>query len=136
MRSERHDTEGLKDLFYGAVHKLLSHRRASGRTSGANLIAHIPLEDLHRVADKVLYIVKDEDRTYHSYHNPGPQTGAIGLLARLDIEGGIEAAFDVLNAETGKWGFKLRMPMNVLPRYGANAKPALAKLKAGLKSKQ
>ncbi|KPK48980.1 MAG: hypothetical protein AMK72_05620 [Planctomycetes bacterium SM23_25] len=117
-----------KDLFFKAVHKLLEHRRANGRTAGAKLIASIPLKDFYRVADRVLYIIEDKDLTYHSYHNLGPQTGAIAILANLNIKGGIEAAFNILNAETGKWGFKLRMMMSVLPKYGANAKPALAKL--------
>ena len=32
--------------------------------------------------------------------------------------------------EAGKWGFKVRMIMSVLPKYGANAKTALKQLKA------
>ena len=119
-----------KRLFYAAARKLMEHRRAVGRTWGTKLIASIPLEDFHRVAERTLHIVEDKDLTYHSYHNLGPQTGAIAVLANLNIAGGIEALFRILNTETGKWGFKLRMIMNVLPRYGANAKPALAKLKA------
>ena len=82
------------------------------------------------MADKVLYIIEDKDLTYHSYHNLGPQTNAIGILANLNIKGGIEAAFDILNAKTGKAGFKIRMLMAVLPKYGANAKYALPRIKA------
>ena len=119
-----------KELFYKAVHTLLEHRRANGRTSGAKLIAGIPREDFRHVADKVLYIIEDKDLTYHSYHNLGPQTNAIGILANLNIKGGIEAAFDILNAKTGKAGFKIRMLMAVLPKYGANAKYALPRIKA------
>jgi len=119
-----------KGLFYKAVHKLLEHRRATSRTSGAKLIANIPLEDFHHVANEVLYIIEDKDLTYHSYHNLGPQTEAISLLAKLNIKGGIEAAFDILNAKTGKAGFKIRMLMAVLPKYGANAKYALPRIKA------
>ena len=63
-----------KELFYAAVHKLLDHKRANGRTTGAKLIANIPLGDFHHVADKVLYIIDDKDLTYHSYHNLGPKT--------------------------------------------------------------
>jgi hypothetical protein len=119
-----------KALFYKAVRKLLDHKRANGRTAGAKLIVSIPLEDFRYVADKVRHVVDDRDLTYHAYHNLGPQTETISILARLNIDGGIKAAFDILEAETGKWGFKLRMIMNVLPKYGANAKPALTKLKA------
>ncbi|MFC1805357.1 DUF6288 domain-containing protein [Planctomycetota bacterium] len=119
-----------RKLFYAAVLKLMEHKRAVGRTWGTKLIASIPLEDFHYVGDRTLHIIEDKDLTYHSYHNLGPQTGAITVLANLNVAGGIEAAFKILNAEAGKWGFKLRMLMNVLPKYGANAKPALAKLKA------
>ncbi len=31
-------------------------------------------------------------------------------------------AVKILNAEAGKWGFKLRMIMNVLPKYEATAR--------------
>jgi len=119
-----------KPLFYAAVHRLLDHKRAKGRTAGAQLIANIPLEDFHYVADKVKYIIDDQDLTYHAYHNLGPQTAAISILANLNVEGGIESAFDILNAETGKAGFKIRMLMAVLPKYGAGAKYALPKIKA------
>jgi hypothetical protein len=119
-----------KQLFYSAAHKLLNHRRASGRTTGAKLIANMPLDDFYRVAETVRHIIDDQDITYHSYHNLGPKTEAISILANLNIEGGIEAALETLEAKTGKFGFKIRMLMAVLPKYGANAKPVLPKLKA------
>ena len=119
-----------KELFYTVVKKLLDHKRASGRISGMALIANIPLEDFHYVADKVQYILADKDLTYHSYHNLGPKTGSISILANLNIQGGIEAAFDTLEDPNGKAGFKLRMLMEGLPKYGANAKYVLPKIKA------
>jgi len=118
-----------KDLFHAGVRKLLQHRRAVGRTSGGRLIAHIPREDLHHVADLLFHIVEDEDRSYHAYHNLGPQTEAISILANHRIEGGIEAAFAILDSPVGKYGFKARMLMQVLPKYGAAAKPYLPRLK-------
>ena len=119
-----------KELFYAVVFKLLDHKRASARIAGMKLIANIPLTDFHFVADKVEYIIADKDLTYHSYHNLGPKTESITLLAKLNIAGGIEFAFDTLEAEGGKAGFKLRMLMDVLPKYGANAQYALPKIKA------
>lgn len=119
-----------KDLFYAAALKLMDHKRANGRTQGAKLIANMPLGDFHRVADKVLYIIADQDLTYHAYHNLGPKTESISILANLNIEGGIEAAFETLESPVGKAGFKLRMLMAVLPKYGASAKPFLPKIKA------
>jgi len=119
-----------KDLFYKAAMKLLSHKRANGRTAGTKLISGVPLEDFHYVADKVRYIIDDRDLTYHSYHNLGPQVESISILANLKIEGGIEDAFDYLERPEGKAGFKIRMLLAVLPKYGANAKYALDKIKA------
>jgi hypothetical protein len=119
-----------KKLFYAAVLKLLDHRRAVGRIAGTGLILNMPIEDFHRVADKVIYIIEDKDRTYyHAYHNLGPKTNGITLLANLNIEGGIEYALETLESKAGKFGFKIRMLMAVLPKYGANAQAVLPKLK-------
>ncbi|MFT6863088.1 MAG: hypothetical protein ACJAVK_001649 [Akkermansiaceae bacterium] len=119
-----------KELFYAAADKLLKHKRHSGRSQGGQLIKNLPIEDFHFVADSALAIVKDEDRTFHSYHGLGPQTKVIEMFAKLKIEGGIEAAYKILESPGGKAGFKLRLLMSVLPKYGANAKYALPKIKA------
>ncbi|MGB1128595.1 MAG: DUF6288 domain-containing protein [Haloferula sp.] len=118
-----------KALFYSAVEKLLSHKRSDGRDAGMKLIAHMPIEDFPEVGERVAHIIADQDRTYHSYHNMGAKTEAIGLLGSLNIEGGMEAAMATLDEKTGKYGFKIRMLMAVLPKYGSNAKPLLPKLK-------
>jgi hypothetical protein len=119
-----------KPLFYGAATKLMENKRANARTHGMSLVSNIPLEDFHHVADHIDHILADKDLTYHSYHNLGPQTGAIGILANHRINGGIEAAFRILDSDTGKHGFKLRMLMAVMPKYGAAAKDALPRLKS------
>ena len=119
-----------KKLFYAAAIKLLKHRRAYGRTSGAKLIANIPLEDFHYVGDQVAYIVADQDLGYHSYHNLDPITNSVAVMAKHRIKGGIEGAFAIYEAPTGKFGFKARMIMDVLSKYGSAAKPALEKLRA------
>ncbi|MFK7789204.1 MAG: hypothetical protein AB8C95_06910, partial [Phycisphaeraceae bacterium] len=119
-----------KKLFYAAVVKMLDHRRADGRSAGTKLIEQIPLEDFHYIADRVAYIIDDSDRTYHSYHNRGPKTGSIAIYANLKIKGGIEAAFEELESPIGKAGFKIRMLMAVIPKYGSAAKQWLPKIKA------
>lgn len=119
-----------KELFYQAVSKLLDHKRADGRSSGAKLIEQIPLEDFHYIADKIAYIIDDSDKTYHSYHNRGPKTGSITIYANLKIKGGIEAAFEELESPLGKHGFKIRMLLAVIPKYGPAAKQWLPKIKA------
>lgn len=118
-----------KELFYAVAHKLMDHKRTSGRIAGTALIAKVPLEDFHLVADQVQYIIDDKDLTYHSYHNLGAKTNCIAILANLNIKGGIEAAFATLEDPNGKAGFKIRLLMDVLPRYGAHAKYVLPKIK-------
>ncbi len=118
-----------KALFYRAAGKLLAHRRAVGRTYGARMVAHMPIGDFHYVGDHLRHIIDDQDLTYHAYHNLGPQTESLAILANLGIEGGVEAVFQILDSPLGKMGFKLRMLMNVLPKYGAAAKPYLPKLR-------
>ncbi len=54
----------------------------------------------------------------------------ISVLANLSIKGGIEAALATFEVKTGKAGFKNKMLIDILPKYGANAKYALPKIKA------
>jgi hypothetical protein len=119
-----------RELFYAVAHKLMNHKRASGRIAGTTMIVNVPLEDFHLVADKVQYIIDDKDLTYQSYHNLSAKNNCIAILANLNIKGGIEAAFATLEDPNGKAGFKLRLIMDVLPKYGANAKYALPIIKA------
>ncbi len=116
-------------VFYQAVNRLLDHRRAIGRTYGARMLAHMPIEDFHHVGDRLRHITDDQDLTYHAYHNLGPQTESLTVFANLGIEGGVEAVFKILDSPLGKMGFKLRLLMAVLPKYGAAAKPHLPRLR-------
>jgi hypothetical protein len=118
-----------KDLFYQAVDALLRHPRASGRSTGMKLIENMPVGDFHRMGREIAAILADQNRSYHSYHNLEPRNAALSIYANLGIEGGIDAAFAVLDEETGKAGFKIRMLMDVLPKYGAAAKPYLPKIR-------
>ncbi len=120
-----------KALFYQAVDKLLGHKRQSGRAEGVKLVSTIPIEDFWRVADKLMHLIEDKDRTYHSYHAWQSTIGpAIDILARLNIKEGLPYAAGILDREGGKWGFKLRMLCASLPKYGAHAQEALKKIKA------
>ena len=128
-----------KELFYKTALKIMDHRRHHGRAHGARMIENIPIEDFHVVADMVQHIVKDEDLTYHSYHGMGPKTAGIAVLANLHVREGIEYALDTFKSKTGKAGFKIRMLLAVLPKYGANAKeylPSIKAVKAGKFQKQ
>ncbi len=125
-----------KELFYSAVNSLLIHKHEWGRSAGMSLLKSIPPEDFHYVADPFMHVMRDKDLTYVAYHNP---TGTIGvgatILARLNVGEGMDCLVDCLKSPVGKWGFKFRMFMSVLPRYGANAKPVLEKLAADPKFK-
>jgi hypothetical protein len=119
-----------KDLFYGAMDILLQHPRAAGRSCATDIITSMPIEDFSRIGPQMAAILADKNRSYHSYHNLEPRNGTLTLYANLGIEGGIDAAFAILDEETGKAGFKIRLLMDVLPKYGAAAKPYLPKIKA------
>jgi hypothetical protein len=118
-----------KALFYKAALKMMDHRRHHGRAEGAKMVINVPIEDFYIVADKVMHLVKDEDLTYHSYHGMGPKIAAISVLANLNVREGIEYALATLDSKVGKFGFKVRMLMNVLPRYGSTAKEYYPKFK-------
>jgi len=118
-----------KALFYSAALKLMDHKRQNTRAEGLRMVAEMPVADFHYVADKVQYIIADQDRTYHSYHNQGPRGEAINLLINLNIAEGLQYLPETLDLETGKGSFKIKMLMNVLPRYGGNARAVVEKLK-------
>lgn len=118
-----------KELFYAAANKLMAHKRAYGRAAGVKMISAVPLEEFYRVADSVKTIMDDQELTYTSYHNFEPKIEAVGIYARLNIQGGIEGALAAFDSDTGKAGFKIRMLMSVLPVYGANAQYILPKVK-------
>ncbi len=126
-------TSGLvkdKAMQYRVAIKLANNKRQHVRANGLRLLADMPAEDFHIVADTVMHVIKDQDSTYHSYHSPGGPVGAgISILAHLNIKEGVDLTTSVLDMESGKWGFKIRMVMSILPKFGANAKEALAKLK-------
>lgn len=120
-----------KELFYAAADKLMLHKRQHARGDGINMLQEIPLEEFPKMANQIIRIIDDKDNTYHSYHAWQGSIGpAINILANLNIEEGIDYAIGVLDREGGKWGFKVRMLCAALPKYGANAKEALARLRA------
>ena len=115
-----------KDTFYKAALKLVKHKRQGARASGLQMLADMPLEDFHLVANDVMHVIDDKDPTYHSYHNPGgPVTAAISILAHLNIREGIDLAMDIEKNPSGKGSFKMKATWAVLGQYGANAKDAL-----------
>lgn len=118
-----------KDLYYAAVRALLRHPRDSGRAAGARLIAHIPRQDLPLVADPVIHLLADQDRSYHSYHNMVPHALLIAALGKHRVQEGLAAALATYQKKTGKYSFRARMFTHAVPEYGAAAKDLLPKLR-------
>jgi hypothetical protein len=115
-----------KAAFYKAALRLADNKRQGARASGLSMLAGMPVEDFHLVADKVIHVINDEDGTYHAYHNPGSAvTAGIGILADLNIKEGLDLALEIENNPSGKGSFKMKATWAVLAKYGANAKDAL-----------
>ena len=108
--------QGLdKDLFYDAVNKLLDHKHHWGRTSGMSLLENVPLEDFHRVADKMIYVIEDKDRNYTAYHGDGQRQIGLEILSLVFVEG----AVDVSSRRPQDCAPDHRMPLSVTPAGAA-----------------
>ncbi len=119
-----------KELFYKSIKLLLQHKRQNVRGAIVKLLENIPKRDFHHVADELMILIKDEESSYHSYHNPiGTIGSALKIFGRLQIEEGIQETFNILQNKSGKHSFKLRMAYNAFTAYGSAAKPYLAKIK-------
>ena len=119
-----------KALHYKVALKLARNKRQHARAEGLRMLAGMPLEDFHLVADAVMHVIDDKDPTYHSYHSPGGPVGAgLTILANLNIKEGMQLALDILDNPSGKHSFKMMACWSTLEKYGANAKPYLAKLR-------
>jgi len=114
-----------KDLFYRGVTKLLDHKHGGGRGAGMQLIRNIPREDLLRMADKMVYIIEDKDKTYTFYNGAGRQD-ALEILYRLGIKEGME--YTVNTAKQGRGG-QQRARMRLLKTFGGEAKYLIPRIR-------
>ncbi len=126
-------TSGLvtdKKVFYKAALKMADNKRQHVRAFGMQMLADMPKEDFHLVADTVMHLAQNNDPGYHSYHSPGLYVGgAIKVLARANVEEGIPLALAMLDEPSGKWSFKLGAVLETLLEYGPGAKEAVEKLR-------
>jgi hypothetical protein len=118
-----------KAVFYQAVLSLLDHKHHWGRARGMKLIRNIPLEDFHIVADKLVYVVLDTDRTYTAYHGDGHRQIGLEILNRLRIEEVIDLAVNTIREKTGRGGPRMRGRIRLLETFGAEAQPAIPRIK-------
>lgn len=120
-----------KKLYYQAALKLADHPRQNTRAVGMDMLQGMPPADFHLVADKVAHVLKNNDPKYHSYHNPMSSSQAAALiLSNMEVKDGLEWAWDMINSEGGKFGFKGRALLGIMKNYGPSAKTYLDKIEA------
>jgi HEAT repeat protein len=125
------------DLLFPAVLRLMTHPHEGGRRQAIHLLADLPLEEFHRVADPMVHLIRNKDASFLTYHTEMARKNALAILERLNIQEGIDLAIETI---PGGWGLYWRLKgkngrLEIVKRYGANAKPYIPKLKA-LKMKQ
>lgn len=118
-----------RDVLYTAAAKLLGHKHMWGRGSGMGLVRNIPLEDLHRVVDKMVYVIEDKDRTYTSYHGDGHRQTGLEILYGLGIRESIDLTVSTIKEPTGRGGPRMRGRKRLLNTFGAEAEYAIPRIR-------
>lgn len=125
------EKEFVKDRqkYYACAKKLLAHKHQRARGRGVNMLEGVQIEDFHRIAEELEYVLRDKDTTYHAYHTPGSALGpGIRIYARLRIREGLDHLETNMYAKSGKWGFKVKNFLKTLPKFGGNASPFFEKM--------
>jgi hypothetical protein len=127
-----------KELLYKVALRLASDRDQHPRGYGMDMLAGMPLEDFHRVADKVIYVIEGKDPDWTSYSAPQHDVGsAIALLGSLNIKEGLDYALRIPEFRPkSKAMFCHRATWVALSAYGAAAKGALEQYHKGLQHKE
>ena len=118
-----------RDLFYKAVEDLLHHKHVYARQAGMNLIEDIPLEEFHRIADLILYIVEDKDRSYTSYHYDAQRQTGLEILYRLGIEESLGLTVGTIKEKLGRLGLRRRGRTKLMKEFGSEAKPLIPRIR-------
>lgn len=121
-----------EDLLYAGVLKLLDHKRQGARGAGMTLIQNIPIEDLHQVAEKMVYVIADKDRSYVSYHGDGHRQTGLEILNRLNIEAVIDLTVDTIKEKTGRGGPRMRGRTRLLETFGGEVREAIPRIREAL----
>jgi hypothetical protein len=117
-----------KDLFSQCVNKLLDHKNMVARGAGMALIKNIPMEDLPRMVDKIVYIIEDKDRSYIAYAPNGRKEG-LDILNRHNVKEVIDLTVNTIKERTGRAGPRVRSRVKLLKTFGAEAKYVLPQLR-------
>ncbi len=119
-----------RNLFHQAAARLMEHKRQKPRGTGARMVRFVPKESFHFVARDLDHILKDDDKTYHTYHNArNAMEPAVQIFGDYNILEGVGYLTDYILSGGGRWSFKMMMLTNSLPRYGIHAQPVLPKIK-------
>ena len=117
-----------KEMFYQGVVRLLDHKHKDGRLAGMALIKNIPLEDLPRIVDKMIYVIEDKDGTYTSYTGAGRQEG-LETLYRLGIKESMDLTINTVKGQSGRGGSRVRARTRLLKTFGAEAKYLIPRIR-------
>jgi hypothetical protein len=100
-----------------------------------NMLVGMPMEDFHRVADKVIYVIEGKDPDWTSYSAPQQDLGpAIALLASLNIKEGLDYALKIPQLRPkAKAMFWHRATWAALSAYGSAGKETLKQYQSSLK---
>jgi len=117
-----------QDQLYQGVHKLLDHKRQGARGAGMSLLKQMPLEDLHRVANKMIYVIKDTDRTYVSYHGDGHRQTGLDILYGLNIDESLDLTLGTIHEKVGR-GWRARNRKAFMKTWGKEATRVIPQIK-------
>ncbi len=132
MVGDPYQSELDLDLFHTAVNKLLGHPHHAARNPAMHMLAEVPLEHFHAVADRIVEVIRNDNPDYETYHVDTARAGGLNILRRLNIRDGIDLAMATL--ETSDWGQARRIysrngRLAFLAGYGEDAHPVLPKLR-------
>lgn len=117
-------------LFHRAATRLMEHKRQNPRGTGARMVRFVPQVKFHTVANNLEHILKNDDPTYHTYHNArAAMEPAVQIFGDHKILEGVEYFTDYVLNSTDRWSFRMMMLQKTLPTYGIHAQPVIPKLK-------
>jgi hypothetical protein len=118
-------------LLYKGVNKLLAHKRQEARGAGMHLLKHMPIEDLDAVVDQMVYVIKDQDRTYVSYHGDNHRQDGLNILYGLNIDESLDLTVSTIHENVGR-GWRARNRKAFMETWGGEAKRVIPRIREEL----